>query len=233
MAYETDDLPAYGELVRALRETESRRLTVGDTPMLTASIAPSRDPRAARRPAAARHPPSERCFGACRREPWTRRPCGSCARPGGRSPAYRKLRETYGSSSSPRPGTVRRGHADAGRGWASTPRCCSPTSCCRSSRWASALPIEPGVGPIIHDRSARTPTSTRCVRSSRRERSFTLDAIRLMQAASSTGGRRSSASPGRRSRSPATSSRAGRRATTPRQAFMYREPEAWHALMAA
>ena len=35
VAYETDDLVAFGELVRALRSTESRRSTVRDTPILT------------------------------------------------------------------------------------------------------------------------------------------------------------------------------------------------------
>jgi chlorite dismutase len=35
VAYETDDLVAYGDLVRALRETESRRSTVRDTPVIT------------------------------------------------------------------------------------------------------------------------------------------------------------------------------------------------------
>ena len=35
VAYETDDLPKFTELVRALRETESRRSTVRDTPILT------------------------------------------------------------------------------------------------------------------------------------------------------------------------------------------------------
>jgi chlorite dismutase len=35
VAYETDDLPAFGELVRELRSTESRRSTVRDTPILT------------------------------------------------------------------------------------------------------------------------------------------------------------------------------------------------------
>lgn len=35
VAYETDDLAAFGELVRALRGTESRRSTVRDTPILT------------------------------------------------------------------------------------------------------------------------------------------------------------------------------------------------------
>ncbi|HET9457633.1 MAG TPA: chlorite dismutase family protein [Candidatus Limnocylindrales bacterium] len=34
VAYETDDLAAFGELVRALRGTESRRSTVADTPIL-------------------------------------------------------------------------------------------------------------------------------------------------------------------------------------------------------
>ncbi|HLQ14868.1 MAG TPA: chlorite dismutase family protein [Candidatus Eisenbacteria bacterium] len=35
VAYETDDLPKFGELVRALRATESRLSTVRDTPILT------------------------------------------------------------------------------------------------------------------------------------------------------------------------------------------------------
>lgn len=35
VAYETDDLPRFGELVRALRGTDSRRSTVRDTPILT------------------------------------------------------------------------------------------------------------------------------------------------------------------------------------------------------
>jgi chlorite dismutase len=34
VAYETDDLAAFGDLVRALRSTESRRSTVSDTPIL-------------------------------------------------------------------------------------------------------------------------------------------------------------------------------------------------------
>ena len=34
LAYETDDLVAFGDLVRALRATESRRSTVSDTPIL-------------------------------------------------------------------------------------------------------------------------------------------------------------------------------------------------------
>ena len=34
VAYETDDLVAFGDLVRALRGTESRRSTVSDTPIL-------------------------------------------------------------------------------------------------------------------------------------------------------------------------------------------------------
>jgi chlorite dismutase len=34
VAYETDDLVAFGDLVRALRETESRRSTVNDSPIL-------------------------------------------------------------------------------------------------------------------------------------------------------------------------------------------------------
>lgn len=34
VAYETDDLPAFGQLVRELRGTESRRTTVRDTPIL-------------------------------------------------------------------------------------------------------------------------------------------------------------------------------------------------------
>jgi chlorite dismutase len=35
VAYETDDLPAFGNLVRELRGTESRRSTVRDSPILT------------------------------------------------------------------------------------------------------------------------------------------------------------------------------------------------------
>jgi chlorite dismutase len=35
VAYETDDLPGFGDLVRELRGTESRRSTVRDTPILT------------------------------------------------------------------------------------------------------------------------------------------------------------------------------------------------------
>jgi chlorite dismutase len=35
VAYETDDLSKFSELVRALRGTESRRSTVRDTPILT------------------------------------------------------------------------------------------------------------------------------------------------------------------------------------------------------
>lgn len=35
VAYETDDLPAFSDLVRELRGTESRRSTVRDTPILT------------------------------------------------------------------------------------------------------------------------------------------------------------------------------------------------------
>jgi len=34
VAYETDDLAAFGDLVRALRATESRRSTVADSPIL-------------------------------------------------------------------------------------------------------------------------------------------------------------------------------------------------------
>jgi chlorite dismutase len=40
VAYETDDLPAFGELVRQLRGTESRRSTVRDTPILTGIYRP-------------------------------------------------------------------------------------------------------------------------------------------------------------------------------------------------
>ena len=35
VAYETDDLPEFGDLVRLLRGTESRRSTIRDTPILT------------------------------------------------------------------------------------------------------------------------------------------------------------------------------------------------------
>jgi chlorite dismutase len=43
VAYETDDLPKFGELVRALRETDSRRSTVRDTPILTGIHRPIAD----------------------------------------------------------------------------------------------------------------------------------------------------------------------------------------------
>jgi chlorite dismutase len=43
VAYETDDLGAFGELVRELRGTESRRSTVRDTPILTGIHRPIED----------------------------------------------------------------------------------------------------------------------------------------------------------------------------------------------
>jgi chlorite dismutase len=43
VAYETDDLPAFGALVRDLRGTESRRSTVRDTPILTGIHRPIRE----------------------------------------------------------------------------------------------------------------------------------------------------------------------------------------------
>ncbi len=43
VAYETDDLPRFGDLVRALRGTESRRSTVRDTPILTGIHRPIED----------------------------------------------------------------------------------------------------------------------------------------------------------------------------------------------
>jgi chlorite dismutase len=43
VAYETDDLAAFSELVRSLRETESRRSTVRDTPILTGIHRPIRE----------------------------------------------------------------------------------------------------------------------------------------------------------------------------------------------
>ena len=43
VAYETDDLPAFQDLVMALRETESRRATVRDTPILTGIHRPLED----------------------------------------------------------------------------------------------------------------------------------------------------------------------------------------------
>jgi chlorite dismutase len=43
VAYETDDLAAFSELVHALRETESRRSTVRDTPILTGIHRPIRE----------------------------------------------------------------------------------------------------------------------------------------------------------------------------------------------
>ena len=38
VSYETDDLGAFGELVRELRGTESRRETVNDTPILLGNL---------------------------------------------------------------------------------------------------------------------------------------------------------------------------------------------------
>lgn len=43
VAYETDDLPAFGDLVRALRGSDSRRSTVRDTPILAAVQRPMDD----------------------------------------------------------------------------------------------------------------------------------------------------------------------------------------------
>ncbi len=43
VAYETDDLPAFGALVRDLRGTESRRSTIRDTPILTGIHRPVRE----------------------------------------------------------------------------------------------------------------------------------------------------------------------------------------------
>ena len=43
VAYETDELARFSELVRALRETESRRSTVRDTPILTCVHRPVRE----------------------------------------------------------------------------------------------------------------------------------------------------------------------------------------------
>ena len=43
VAYETDDLAKFSELVRELRETESRRSTVRDTPILTGVHRPARE----------------------------------------------------------------------------------------------------------------------------------------------------------------------------------------------
>jgi chlorite dismutase len=43
VAYETDDLPAFGALVRDLRGTESRRSTIRDTPILTGVHRPIRE----------------------------------------------------------------------------------------------------------------------------------------------------------------------------------------------
>jgi chlorite dismutase len=40
VAYETDDLVAFGDLVRALRSTESRRSTVSDSPILLGTHRP-------------------------------------------------------------------------------------------------------------------------------------------------------------------------------------------------
>lgn len=43
VAYETDDLPAFGDLVRELRATEARRSTARDTPIITAIHRPVRE----------------------------------------------------------------------------------------------------------------------------------------------------------------------------------------------
>ena len=43
VAYETDDLVAFQDLVRELRETESRRSTVRDTPIITAIHRPAQE----------------------------------------------------------------------------------------------------------------------------------------------------------------------------------------------
>ncbi len=43
VTYETDDLPAFQDLVRALRETEARRVTVRDTPILVGIHRPLED----------------------------------------------------------------------------------------------------------------------------------------------------------------------------------------------
>ena len=43
VAYETDDLATFSDLVRELRSTESRRATVRDTPILTAIHRPVRE----------------------------------------------------------------------------------------------------------------------------------------------------------------------------------------------
>jgi len=43
VAYETDDLAAFSDLVRSLRGTEGRRATVRDTPVL---VGVHREPRA-------------------------------------------------------------------------------------------------------------------------------------------------------------------------------------------
>ena len=43
VAYETDDLPAFGDLVRELRATEARRSTARDTPIFTAIHRPVRE----------------------------------------------------------------------------------------------------------------------------------------------------------------------------------------------
>jgi chlorite dismutase len=43
VAYETDDLPAFVELVYALRMTQGRRYTLRDTPILTGVHRPLRE----------------------------------------------------------------------------------------------------------------------------------------------------------------------------------------------
>ena len=98
----------------------------------------------------------------------------------------------------------------------STPRSCSPTCCCRSSRWASRSTSQAGEGPVIENplRTRGGHRRAAPVRAARGRCATVLEAIRLMRARARRACR-SSASRARRSRSPRTRSRAATRRTSP------------------
>ena len=105
-----------------------------------------------------------------------RRDAGLVHAPGG--PLVRRVPEAPRAVRHPRagedPGPVRRGHAHAGpRARRGRRRACSPTSCCRSSRWASVYGSSPRSGPIIDRpiRSAADVAALRAVRPGRGRRS--------------------------------------------------------------
>ena len=108
---------------------------------------------------------------ACRREPVDATPVWFMRQAGRSFAAYRRLRERHGILELAKDaGAVRRGHAACpSASWASTRPSCSPTSCCRSSRWASDSGSSPTSGRSSTRRSARPPTSRGCGRSIRPE----------------------------------------------------------------